>query len=60
MNVQLGQEVKTKQLLGYISDAFGDEQFPIRARRNGIVISCTQNPLVNQGDGILHLAHLPN
>ncbi|MGL5807821.1 MAG: succinylglutamate desuccinylase/aspartoacylase family protein [Xenococcaceae cyanobacterium] len=55
IEVALGDRVRKKQPLGIISDAFGDNNTIVRANFDGIVISHTQNPLVNQGDGIVHL-----
>ncbi|VEP12955.1 putative deacylase [Hyella patelloides LEGE 07179] len=54
--IGLGEKVVKKQKLGFITDAFGQSQQWVRASVNGIVISYTLNPLVNQGDGIVHLA----
>ena len=56
LEVALGDKVCKKQQLGYITDAFGEERVAIRASVEGIVISHIQNPLVNQGDAIVHLA----
>ncbi|MFW6359649.1 MAG: succinylglutamate desuccinylase/aspartoacylase family protein [Chroococcales cyanobacterium] len=56
--VKLGEKVEKKQLLGVISDAFGEKSANVRASANGLVIGHTQNPVVNQGDGIFHLALL--
>lgn len=56
LEVKLGQKVAKKQLLGVISDAFGEKTSKIRASFDGIVIGICQNPLVNQGDGIFHIA----
>lgn len=56
MEVALGQVVKPKQVLGIIANVLGKKQLKVRARHSGIVIGHTQNPLVNQGDGIFHLA----
>ncbi|WP_013324684.1 succinylglutamate desuccinylase/aspartoacylase family protein [Gloeothece verrucosa] len=56
LNIQLGQRVQKKQLLGFITDAFGDTELKVYSPINGMVISYTQNPLVHQGDGIVHLA----
>lgn len=53
--VGLGERVTKKQLLGVIGDAFGDSSIEIHASVDGIVIGHVQNPLVNQGDGIVHL-----
>ncbi|MBE9127315.1 MULTISPECIES: succinylglutamate desuccinylase/aspartoacylase family protein [unclassified Coleofasciculus] len=58
LNVMLGQRVAYKQLLCVISDAFGEKSIKIYAPFDGLVIGHTQNPLVNQGDGMLHLAVL--
>ena len=54
--IGLGQRVVKKQTLGIVSDAFGDRLVKIAAPCEGIAIGCTQNPLVNQGDGIFHIA----
>jgi len=58
LDARLGDRVEKKQLLGTISDAFGSKSAKVRAPVNGLVIGHTQNPLVNQGDGIVHLAIL--
>ena len=56
--VELGQKVIKKQLLGVISDAFGEKNTTVNAPCAGMVIGSLQNPLVNQGDAIVHLAVL--
>ncbi len=56
LEVELGDLVQKKQELGYITNAFGEQRVPVRASVTGLVISYTQNPLVNQGDAIIHLA----
>lgn len=56
MAVQIGDSVTRKQVLGTISDAFGDKGVYIRSPHDGILIGCNQNPLVNQGDGLFHIA----
>lgn len=58
LEVALGERVEKKQQLGIIADAFGDTNVKVRASVSGIVIGHAQNPLVNQGDGILHLAQV--
>jgi uncharacterized protein len=55
IGVALGDRVCKKQPLGVISDAFGDNNTLVRASVDGIIIAHTQNPLVNQGDGIVHI-----
>ena len=56
LEVELGDLVQKKQELGYITNAFGEQRVAVRASVTGLVISYTQNPLVNQGDAIIHLA----
>ncbi len=58
LEVELGEKVEKRQKLGSIFDAFGENQTKVSASCDGIVIGHTQNPLVNQGDGIVHLAIL--
>jgi predicted deacylase len=59
LQVKLGQMVEKKELLGVITDTFGDTNIKVRSPQAGIVIGHTQNPLVNQGDGIINLAIKP-
>ena len=54
--VRLGDRVTKRQELGYITNAFGENRVSIRAKIEGVVISHIQNPLVNQGDAIIHIA----
>ncbi len=54
--VSLGDKVSKRQELGYITNAFGESRISVRAKVDGIVISHIQNPLVNQGDAIIHVA----
>lgn len=58
LTVNLGDKVVKKEKLGFITDAFGESKHSVRATIDGIVIGFTRNPLVNQGDGIVHLAML--
>ncbi|MEM9272976.1 MAG: succinylglutamate desuccinylase/aspartoacylase family protein [Cyanobacteria bacterium P01_F01_bin.143] len=59
LRVKLGEPVEKKQELGFITDVVGEYQVKVRATMPGIVISHILNPLVNQGDAIVHLAVLP-
>lgn len=56
LEVELGDLVEKRAELGYITNAFGEQRVTVRASVQGLVISYTQNPLVNQGDAIIHLA----
>ena len=55
---KLGERVTKKQVLGTITDAFGDTSTKVRAPVDGMVIGHVQNPLINQGDGLVNLAVL--
>jgi predicted deacylase len=55
--VDLGERVSKGQILGHIAvDFFSDKAVPIRAPDAALVIGHTNNPLVNQGDALIHLA----
>ncbi len=57
-SIALGDEVKQRQPLGFISDTFGDKPVQVRSPMAGIVIGHGQNPLVNQGDALVHVAQV--
>lgn len=58
LQIELGQAVNKRQKIGYIADALGDTNKRVQSPCDGIVIGFTKNPLVNQGDGIVHIAAL--
>jgi len=60
LEIELGQTVEKKQRIGVIVDPFGEKTVKILSPEAGLIIGCTQNPLVNQGDGIVHLALSPS
>ncbi len=53
---RLGQRVAKREVLATIADAFGRYAKKIRAPQAGIIIGHTNNPLVQQGDGLFNLA----
>ena len=57
--VKLGDRIQKKQPLGRITDAFGEKSGKVDSPYTGIIIGYTQNPLVNQGDGMFHIAVQP-
>ncbi|NJL54249.1 MAG: succinylglutamate desuccinylase/aspartoacylase family protein [Spirulinaceae cyanobacterium RM2_2_10] len=59
LTVALGDRVERRQTLGFITDAFGEKTTKVFANTDGIAIGYTRNPLVNQGDAIVHLGILP-
>lgn len=57
----IGDLVETDEVVGYISDPFGDQEVEVRVRDGGLVIGRTNLPVVNQGDALFHIARIsPN
>jgi uncharacterized protein len=56
LDATLGDSVTARQQLGLVADAFGEDAAPILAPEDGLVIGHTNNPLVQQGEAVLHLA----
>jgi predicted deacylase len=55
--VASGDHVSKGQILGHIAiDFFSAKAVSVRAPAAGLVIGHTNNPLVNQGDALIHLA----
>jgi predicted deacylase len=52
----LGATVDKNELMGYISDPFGDIEKEVRATTKGIIIGRTNIPLVNEGEALFHIA----
>lgn len=52
----IGHRVEVDELLGVISDPFGEMQSEIRAAVPGVIIGRTNVPAVNQGDALFHVA----
>ena len=56
LEVELGDRVEKGDVLGAISDALGNRSARITASASGHVIALNQNPLVTQGEALIHLA----
>jgi len=52
----LGARVKRNDLLGVVSDPFGENERPVLAGFAGIIIGRTTTPLVNEGEALYHIA----
>ncbi len=59
LQVAEGERVAGRQLLGTITDPFGEDGCDVRAPYPGLVIGRTTNPVMHGGDAVLHLARLP-
>lgn len=53
--VKIGQKVKKKQILGSISDPFGEFEKNILSTMEGYILNVNQAPLVNQGDALFNI-----
>jgi predicted deacylase len=56
LDVRLGARVAAGQQLGMVADAFGDDAAPLTAPEEALIIGHTNNPLVQQGEAVVHLA----
>lgn len=55
--IKLGDPVKKRQVLGTITDPYGNESVKVTGKNSGRVIGLNYNPVVHKGDAILHLAN---
>lgn len=53
---KLGKIVKKGDILGEISNPFGDHKTLLKAHESGIIIGMSKLPLVNKGDAVFHIA----
>ncbi len=53
--VASGKQVKKNQLVGYLTDPFGDFKLPVKSPASGFVIGLNNNPILHQGDAIMHI-----
>jgi predicted deacylase len=56
LGVRLGQMIEKGDVIGTIADPSGANEKKVRSRRGGLVIGYTNNPLIHQGDALVHLA----
>lgn len=49
---------KPGELLGVVSDPFGEHDEEIRCDQPGLVIGRTNLPIVNEGDALFHIAEV--
>lgn len=56
---KIGDMVARGDLLGLVSDPFGDRETEIVAKHAGLVIGRANLPVINQGDALFHVAVLP-
>lgn len=56
IQVRLGEKVRANDTVAIVRDAFNTKPNRVRAKAAGVVIGLTQNPLVNSGDALVHVA----
>lgn len=54
-----GESVAEGEIIGIVTDPFGEAEIEIPASEEGIIIGRTNLPTVNQGDAICHVARVP-
>jgi predicted deacylase len=54
--VKTGEHIQKDQVIGHISNQFGENRVAVQSHLNGIVIGLMLCPLVNKGDALLHIA----
>jgi len=52
----LGSRVKRGETMGLIDDAVGGEESEVIATAGGIIIGCSEIPLVHEGEALFHIA----
>jgi len=55
-SIKLGERVEKGEVLGQVSDPFGERQVDVLAKFGGIVISNSSLPLVHEGEALFHIA----
>ncbi len=56
LEAELGEHVERRQVLGNFSDIYGRRNLAVRAPVEGLLIGINRSPLINQGDGLFHIA----
>jgi len=54
--IDLGAHVRKGQVLGFISDPFGEREVQVVASLSGIIVGRANLPLVHEGEALFHIA----
>ncbi len=54
----IGEEVSKGTVLGIVADPFGDSETEITADYGGLIVGRTNLPIINEGDGLFHIAKI--
>jgi predicted deacylase len=55
---RVGDKVVENEEIGVISDPLGTHSVPVLCDEDGIIIGCTNLPIVNRGDALFHVARV--
>jgi predicted deacylase len=56
--VALGSQVHEGASLGFVANSFGENELEVQAPCDGVLIGRTNLPVVNEGDGLFHIARV--
>jgi predicted deacylase len=54
--VSIGDPINNKEIIGSISDPYGDFERSVKSTHTGFIICSNQAPIVNQGDALVHIS----
>jgi len=57
-SAELGARVGAGEVLGIVSDPFGETEHPVLSRDGGVVVGRTTLPVVHEGDALFHIGRL--
>ncbi len=53
--VKPGDHIKKNQLLGSITDPFGEMEYKVKASQTGYIVGLSYSPIISQGDALIHI-----
>lgn len=53
--IEPGENVIRNQVIGSITDPFGDMEYKIKSKESGFVVGLSHSPVVSQGDALIHI-----
>lgn len=56
---QAGQLVHKGEIIGFITEPYGDRSYALKAHYTGHIIGHSNLPVINQGDALFHIAYDP-
>jgi len=54
-STELGARVTADEVLGVVSDPFGEQELPVTSRQDGVVVGRSTLPVVHEGDALFHI-----